>query len=61
MKLNGIHFLLSYRCTDECDHCFVWGSPAARGTFTLAQIHQLLRGIGLVFTTLPEGIQICIF
>ena len=43
MKLNGIHFLLSYRCTDECDHCFVWGSPAARGTFTLAQIRQVLR------------------
>lgn len=43
MKLTGIHFLLSYRCTDECDHCFVWGSPAARGTFTLAQIRDVLR------------------
>lgn len=43
MKLTGIHFLLSYCCTDECDHCFVWGSPAARGTFTLAQIRDVLR------------------
>jgi MoaA/NifB/PqqE/SkfB family radical SAM enzyme len=43
MKLIGIHFLLSYRCTDECDHCFVWGSPLARGTFTLAQIRDVLR------------------
>jgi len=43
MNLTGIHFLLSYRCTDECDHCFVWGSPAARGTFTLAQIRDVLR------------------
>jgi hypothetical protein len=43
VKLIGIHFLLSYRCTDECDHCFVWGSPAARGTFTLAQIRDVLR------------------
>ncbi len=43
MKLTGIHFLLSYRCTDECDHCFVWGSPAARGTFTLSQIRDVLR------------------
>jgi hypothetical protein len=27
----------------ECDHCFVWGSPNARGTFTLRQIRGLLR------------------
>ncbi len=43
MKLTGIHFLLSYRCTDECDHCFVWGSPSAKGTMTLAQIRNVLQ------------------
>jgi hypothetical protein len=43
MKLTGIHFLLSYRCTDECDHCFLWGSPHARGTMTLAQVRDVLR------------------
>lgn len=43
MELKGIHFLLSYRCTNECDHCFVWGSPAARGTMTLSQIKEVLR------------------
>ncbi len=43
MKLKGIHFLLSYRCTDECDHCFVWGSPQAKGTMSLAQIREVLR------------------
>jgi hypothetical protein len=43
MKLTGVHFLLSYRCTDECDHCFVWGSPAAKGTMTLAQIRNVLQ------------------
>jgi hypothetical protein len=43
MKLTGIHFLLSYRCTDECDHCFVWGSPQASGTMTLAQIRDVLQ------------------
>jgi hypothetical protein len=43
MKLTGVHFLLSYRCTDECDHCFLWGSPRARGTMTLAQIRAVLR------------------
>ena len=43
MTLKGIHFLLSYRCTDECDHCFLWGSPQARGTMTLAQIRDVLH------------------
>lgn len=43
MNLTGIHFLLSYRCTDECDHCFVWGSPQAGGTMTLAQVQDVLQ------------------
>ena len=43
MKLTGIHFLLSYQCTYECDHCFLWGSPQARGTMTLAQIRNVLQ------------------
>jgi hypothetical protein len=43
MKLSGIHFLLSYRCTEECDHCFVWSSPRAGGTMTLAQVRDVLR------------------
>ena len=42
MKLTGLHFLLSYCCTYECDHCFVWSSPRARGTMTLAQVRDLL-------------------
>jgi hypothetical protein len=43
MKLTGIHFLLSYRCTDECDHCFLWGSPRGGGTMTIAQVRDVLR------------------
>jgi MoaA/NifB/PqqE/SkfB family radical SAM enzyme len=27
----------------ECDHCFVWGSPKAKGTFTLEQIRNILK------------------
>jgi hypothetical protein len=38
IRLEGIHFLVTYRCTYACDHCFVWGSPDAEGTMTLAQI-----------------------
>jgi hypothetical protein len=58
MKLKGIHFLLSYRCTDECDHCFLWGSPNARGTMTLAQIRDVLQQateLGTVDTVYFEG------
>ena len=43
MKLTGLHFLLSYQCTFECDHCFVWGSPWQSGTMTLALIDLALE------------------
>ena len=42
MKLTGLHILLTYQCTCECDHCFVWGSPWQTGTLTLEQIEQIL-------------------
>lgn len=40
--LTGLHFLLSYMCNLECDHCFVYGAPSAKGTFTLKQIRDVL-------------------
>jgi len=43
MSFTAIHFLLSYRCTDECDHCFLWSGPKARGTMTLDQIRGVLE------------------
>jgi len=43
MRLTGIHFLLTYQCTQECDHCFVWSSPKYTETFTLQQIRELLQ------------------
>jgi len=42
LKLKGVHFLLTYRCDLECNHCFVWGSPKARGVFTVKQIKDIL-------------------
>jgi hypothetical protein len=50
--------LLSYRCTEECDHCFLWGSPQARGTMTLAQVRDVLRqaaDLGTVGSVYFEG------
>ncbi len=43
MKLTGIHFLLTYQCNFECDHCFVWASPFAKGTFRLRDIRKIYR------------------
>jgi hypothetical protein len=40
--LTGIHVLLTYACNFECDHCFLYAGPNAKGTFTISQIRQLL-------------------
>ncbi len=42
MDLQGIHLLLTYQCTYECDHCFVWGSPWQNGTMTGKAIRLIL-------------------
>ena len=54
MKIEGLHILLTYQCTSECDHCFVWGSPWQTGTLNLEQIEQILAqakeaGVGSVY------------
>lgn len=43
MKLDGLHLLLSYQCTFECDHCFVFGSPWQTGTMSIATIREILK------------------
>jgi len=58
MNLTGLHFLLTYRCTSECDHCFVWGSPNQQGVFTLERIEQVLdqaRELGTIEWVFFEG------
>src|SRR5271157_696526 len=42
MKLSGLHILLTFQCTRQCEHCFVWGSPHQRGLLALEQIKQVL-------------------
>jgi MoaA/NifB/PqqE/SkfB family radical SAM enzyme len=41
-RLRELHLLLTYQCTLECDHCFVWGSPFQVGTMTVSQVRDLL-------------------
>jgi hypothetical protein len=57
--LHQIHFLLSYRCIFECDHCFVYSGPGAPDrTFTLSEVRAVLdeaRQLGTVDTVYFEG------
>ena len=56
--LTGIHILLTYSCTYECDHCFLFCSPNASGTFSLDQIRQVLtqaKEIGTIEWIYFEG------
>ena len=48
--LTGIHFLLSYKCDLACDHCFVHGSPNAKGTFTLDQLKKVFNELSKLET-----------
>ena len=62
--LNGIHFLLTYSCTYECDHCFLHCSPQARGTFTCEQLRQVfaeIERIPTVETVYFEGGEAFLF
>lgn len=43
IRPSGIHLLLSYQCTLECEHCFVWGGPKQTGTMTGRQVNAILR------------------
>jgi hypothetical protein len=40
--LSGLHLLLTYQCTFQCDHCFVWGGPFQTGTMTLDTVDRIL-------------------
>ncbi len=58
MTLTGVHFLLTYTCNYECDHCFLYCSPRAEGTFTIAQVRQVLeqaQQLGSVSSIYFEG------
>src|SRR3970282_1755669 len=58
MRLSSLHLLLTYQCTLECDHCFVWGSPRQSGTLTLENIRHILQqasNLGTVESIYFEG------
>ncbi|MGB3904179.1 MAG: radical SAM protein, partial [Anaerolineae bacterium] len=56
--LRGIHFLLTYACNSECDHCFLYCGPNSEGTFTSNQLRDVLTEaakIGTVDMAYFEG------
>jgi len=56
--LTGAHFLLTYTCNYECEHCFVYSSPQSPGTFTIGQLKAVfeeLVKIGTVKRVYFEG------
>jgi hypothetical protein len=58
LRLSGLHLLLTYQCTFECDHCFVWGSPWQSGTMTLENIRHIVQeaqDLGTITSMYFEG------
>jgi hypothetical protein len=56
--VSQVHFILTYMCTLECEHCFVCSGPSAEGTFTPGQITRVLDQalqLGTVDTVYFEG------
>jgi hypothetical protein len=56
MIIASIHFLLTYKCDSECDHCFLYCGPHAEGTFTVEQIREILRQAKELGTVVERGI-----
>ena len=40
--ISSLHFILTYTCNFECDHCFLYCSPSARGVFAVRPVEQIL-------------------
>jgi len=58
MELSSLHILLTYRCTLECDHCFVWSNPRQTGTMSLDTLRQILAqaaNLGTIRSIYFEG------
>jgi hypothetical protein len=56
--LTSIHFLTTYTCNFECDHCFLYCGPRERGTFRIEQIQAVLeeaKRLGTIDSVFFEG------
>jgi hypothetical protein len=44
-SLTGVHFLLTYGCTAECAHCFLWGTPDRASSMAAEKAERFLEEI----------------
>jgi hypothetical protein len=47
-SLAAIHFLITYGCSAECDHCFIWGTPRRSAAMTADQVDVFLDQVRMV-------------
>lgn len=43
MMFSGLHLFLTYKCNFECDHCFVYSHPHARGVMRISDVREILN------------------
>ncbi len=43
MPINELDILLTYKCNLECDHCFVYSHPNAKGVMEISGIRAMLK------------------
>jgi len=48
--LTGVHFLITYGCSAQCDHCFIWGAPGRHSAMTPDQIDDFLAQVAALKT-----------
>ncbi len=57
-SLTGVHFLITYGCSAECDHCFIWGTPRKQAAMTADSVDAFLDqvvSLGTVTGVCAEG------
>lgn len=55
--LTSIHFILTYKCNFECDHCFLYCHPFSKGTFSIQQIKNALDEFKRMGTVTSVGFE----
>ncbi|MHC4216081.1 MAG: radical SAM protein, partial [Planctomycetota bacterium] len=55
--LKGIHFILTYMCNFQCDHCFLYCHPFAKGSFSIQQIKGALEEFKKIETITSVGFE----
>ncbi len=56
--MEALHFLMTYRCTRQCPHCFVWATPLSWGSMDPSFLLDLMEAapyLGLSKVALEGG------